>query len=170
MKVAFLDRDGTIIKDYPDEKWSSIKHPEFLEGSIDGMQKLIANGYHIIIITNQYLISDGIITLDQYQQFTQEFLSICQNNNINILEIYFCPYNEQDHCNCKKPKPGMINQALAKYNIDLNNSIYCGDSEADYLLAKHFNLPFYAISSSLDYPDIIKCDSILDVCHYLELT
>ena len=43
MKVAFLDRDGTIIKDYPDEKWSSIKHPEFLEGSIDGMQKLIAN-------------------------------------------------------------------------------------------------------------------------------
>ena len=51
MKVAFLDRDGTIIKDYPDEKWSSIKHPEFLEGSIDGMQKLIANGYHIIIIT-----------------------------------------------------------------------------------------------------------------------
>ena len=98
MKVAFLDRDGTIIKDYPDEKWSSIKHPEFLEGSIDGMQKLIANGYHIIIIT-----------LNQYQQFTQEFLSICQNNNINILEIYFCPHNEQDHCNCKKPKPGMIN-------------------------------------------------------------
>ena len=63
----------------------------------------------------------------------------------------------------------MINQALAKYNIDLNNSIYFGDSEADYLLAKHFNLPFYAISS-LDCPDIIKCDSILDVCHYLELT
>ena len=87
MKVAFLDRDGTIIKDYPDEKWSSIKHPEFLEGSIDGMQKLIANGYHIIIITNQYLISDGIITLDQYQQFTQEFLSISQNNNINIWKI-----------------------------------------------------------------------------------
>ncbi|WP_204215173.1 hypothetical protein [Erysipelatoclostridium sp. An173] len=59
---------------------------------------------------------------------------------------------------------------MAKYNIDLNNSIYCGDSEADYLLAKHFNLPFYAISSSLDYPDIIKYDIILDVCHYLELT
>lgn len=170
MKIAFLDRDGTIIKDYPDEKWAMIKQPQFLDGSIAGMKKLIENGYYIIIITNQYLINDGIITLDQYQQFTQEFLSICQNNNINILKIYFCPHNDQNHCNCKKPKPGIINQALAEYNIDLNNSIYCGDSEADYLLAKHFNLPFCAISSPLNYPDIIKCDSILDVCQHLKLT
>lgn len=137
MKIAFLDRDGTIIKDYPDEKWAMIKHSQFLDGSIAGMKKLIENGYYIIIITNQYLINDDIITLDQY------------------------------HCNCKKPKLGMINQALAEYNINLNNSIYCGDSEADHLLAKHFNLPFYAISSPLNYPDIIKSDSILDVCQHL---
>lgn len=40
LKIAFLDRDGTLIKDYPDEKWREIKEPEFLEGSIEGLKRL----------------------------------------------------------------------------------------------------------------------------------
>ena len=55
LKIAFLDRDGTIIKDYPDEKWREIKEPEFLEGSIEGLKRLKEMGYDFIIITNQYL-------------------------------------------------------------------------------------------------------------------
>ncbi len=69
-----MDRDGTIIKDYPDEKWREIKEPEFLEGSIEGLKRLKEMGYYFIIITNQYLINDGIISLNDYQQFTGKFL------------------------------------------------------------------------------------------------
>ena len=53
MKVSFLDRDGTIIKDYPDREWGKIKIPEFLEGSIDALQHIKKQGFKIIIITNQ---------------------------------------------------------------------------------------------------------------------
>ena len=53
LKIAFLDRDGTLIKDYPDEKWREIKEPEFLEGSIEGLKRLKEMGYDFIIITNQ---------------------------------------------------------------------------------------------------------------------
>lgn len=56
LKIAFLDRDGTLIKDYPDEKWREIKEPEFLEGSMEGLKRLKEMGYDFIIITNQYLI------------------------------------------------------------------------------------------------------------------
>ena len=45
LKIAFLDRDGTLIKDYPDEKWREIKEPEFLEGSIEGLKRLKEMGY-----------------------------------------------------------------------------------------------------------------------------
>lgn len=146
LKIAFLDRDGTIIKDYPDEKWREIKEPEFLEGSIEGLKRLKERGYDFIIITNQYLINDGIISLNDYQQFTGKFLKKLKEENIDILKIYFCPHNEKDHCHCKKPKPGMIEQAKKDFLIDMNNSIYIGDSQVDYLLAKHFNLTFYGIN------------------------
>jgi len=56
VKVAFLDRDGTIIRDYPDNIWGSVNDPEFLTGSIQGMKELSELGFKFIVITNQYLI------------------------------------------------------------------------------------------------------------------
>lgn len=161
LKIAFLDRDGTIFKDYPDEKWREIKEPEFLEGSIEGLKRLKEMGYYFIIITNQYLINDGIISLNDYQQFTGKFLKKLKEENIDILKIYFCPHNEKDHCHCKKPKPGMIEQAKKDFLIDMNNSIYIGDSHVDYLLAKHFNLTFYGINYHDD--NVKSYHSILDI-------
>ena len=161
LKIAFLDRDGTIIKDYPDEKWREIKGPEFLEGSIEGLKRLKEMGYDFIIITNQYLINDGIISLNDYQQFTGKFLKKLKEENIDILKIYFCPHNEKDHCHCKKPKPGMIEQAKKDFLIDMNNSIYIGDSHVDYLLAKHFDLTFYGINYHDD--NVKSYHSILDI-------
>ena len=161
LKIAFLDRDGTIIKDYPDEKWREIKEPEFLEGSIEGLKRLKEMGYYFIIITNQYLINDGIISLNDYQQFTGKFLKKLKEENIDILKIYFCPHNEKDHCHCKKPKPGMIEQAKKDFLIDMNNSIYIGDSQVDYLLAKHFNLTFYGINYNGD--NVKSYRSILEI-------
>lgn len=161
LKIAFFDRDGTIIKDYPDEKWREIKEPEFLEGSIEGLKRLKEMGYDFIIITNQYLINDGIISLNDYQQFTGKFLKKLKEENIDILKIYFCPHNEKDHCHCKKPKPGMIEQAKKDFLIDMNNSIYIGDSHVDYLLAKHFNLTFYGINYHDD--NVKSYHSILDI-------
>lgn len=161
LKIAFLDRDGTLIKDYPDEKWREIKEPEFLEGSIEGLKRLKEMGYDFIIITNQYLINDGIISLNDYQQFTGKFLKKLKEENIDILKIYFCPHNEKDHCHCKKPKPGMIEQAKKDFLIDMNNSIYIGDSHVDYLLAKHFNLTFYGINYNGD--NVKSYRSILEI-------
>ena len=161
LKVAFLDRDGTLIKDYPDEKWREIKEPEFLEGSIEGLKRLKEMGYDFIIITNQYLINDRIISLNDYQQFTGKFLKKLKEENIDILKIYFCPHNEKDHCHCKKPKPGMIEQAKKDFLIDMNNSIYIGDSQVDYLLAKHFNLTFYGINYNGD--NVKSYRSILEI-------
>lgn len=97
-KIAFLDRDGTIIKDYPDKQWATVKYPEFLEGAIAGMQRLLSLEFKIIIVTNQYLISDKIITTEQYHQFTDLFFQECKDNEIDILRIYYCPHNDKDHC------------------------------------------------------------------------
>ncbi|MCR1948279.1 HAD-IIIA family hydrolase [Thomasclavelia ramosa] len=104
--------------------------------------------------------------MNDYYSFAGKLLTILQNNGINVLNIYYCPHNDLDHC-CKKPKPGMIEKALKEYDMDMQSSIYYGDSQADYLLAKHFGLTFYGINYSGKENDVRKCNSLLDVCKYI---
>ena len=149
MKIAFLDRDGTIVSDYPDEDWKGRIIPEVLDGALEGMKRLNQWGFEIIIVTNQYIINDGIITSDEYEQFTQNLKTIFDKNNVKVLDIFHCPHSSHEKCKCKKPMTGMIESALAKYpSIDLSNSIMIGDSESDHQLANKMNLMFYKVHSS----------------------
>ena len=73
MKTAFLDRDGTINRDYPDVEWKGKTEPELIDGAMEGLRFLQDQGYALIMITNQYLIDEGIITYADYQNFTEEW-------------------------------------------------------------------------------------------------
>lgn len=149
MKIAFLDRDGTIVSDYPDEDWKGRIIPEVLDGALEGMKRLNQMGFEIIIVTNQYIINDGIMTSDEYEQFTLNLKIIFDKNNVKVLDIFHCPHSSHEKCKCKKPMTGMIESALAKYpSIDLSNSIMIGDSESDHQLANNMNLKFYKVDSS----------------------
>ncbi len=54
-----------------------------------------------------------------------------ENKRAKIDAIYYCPHNDEDNCNCRKPKPGLILKAAKKWNISLARSIAIGDSEID---------------------------------------
>lgn len=147
MKVAFLDRDGTINRDYPDEEWRHIKEPEILPGSIQGMKYIVNHGYEIIIVTNQYIIGEGVISHDQYNDFNSKLLLELSENGVNIRDIFHCPHARKEHCDCCKPENGLIKQALNKYpNIDLAESFMCGDSLGDMKCAESFGLKFIGIN------------------------
>lgn len=147
MKIAFLDRDGTIVKDYADKEWTNIKEPELLSGSISGLKYLKKLGYNFIIITNQYIIEEGHISYQDYKNFTFKLLAILEKEDIQIMDIFYCPHKRISNCDCCKPKTGMIKRAIKKYqNIDLKKSIFIGDSIADRELAKNMNINFYGIN------------------------
>ncbi|HLZ15201.1 MAG TPA: HAD-IIIA family hydrolase, partial [Candidatus Saccharimonadales bacterium] len=52
-------------------------------------------------------------------------------SGINIAETFICPHGEGSECDCRKPKPGLLLRAAAKYNIDLPNSWMIGDRLTD---------------------------------------
>ena len=108
MKIAFFDRDGTIIKDYPDEKWSTVTQPEFLTGSIETLQQVMRRGFKIIIITNQYLINEGYISIQQYEEMNEKMMKELTRHEVEILDVFYCPHGRQEGCNCCKPQTGMI--------------------------------------------------------------
>ena len=161
-KIAFLDRDGTISKEYTDNEWKYVNKPELLNGTIEALKIIRDTGYEIIILTNQNLIADGVITENQYEDFTNKLIKLLRENNIDILKIYYCPHNNSNNCDCKKPKTGLIDNALNDFDIDLDNSFYAGDSYSDYNLAQKFNLDFYGIKGR-NNDNIFKYQNLYDV-------
>ena len=154
MKIAFLDRDGTINKscwtpvdrEGGPEYWNGSEEPELLPGTLEGIRHLIACGYKIIIITNQYPIGEGQVTQAFYDRYMDRLLSLLKEGGAEVLDVFFCPHRRDEGCECCKPRTGMIRQALKKYpQIDMSRSFFAGDSAADEGVARAANLPFYGV-------------------------
>jgi len=145
MKAVFLDRDGVLNKDKGHT--FKVEDLELLDGVIEGLQAISRLGYKLIIITNQAGIAKGLFSLDDLHIFMTHLLQTLKNNNIEILDYFFCPHHALGSvksfsiaCQCRKPKPGMLFEAQSKHNIDLHKSIIIGDKESDILAGKNAGL------------------------------
>lgn len=137
-KVIFLDRDGTINKDY-----GYVYKKEdlvFLPGVVEGLKLLQDNGYMLIIITNQSGISRKYFSIDDYNIFNSYLINELKKYNIEIKDVYMCPHRDEDNCECRKPKTKLFLDAIKKYNIDLDNSYAIGDKERDLTICDETNI------------------------------
>jgi D-glycero-D-manno-heptose 1,7-bisphosphate phosphatase len=168
MKSAFLDRDGTIVSDYPDNIWPSISTPEFLPGAIEALAAFQRKGYQLIIVTNQYLIGEGLISQAQYDAFSANMLEVLATRGVRILDIFHCPHRRDQGCACMKPRPGLVQAALAKYpGIDLHQGFLAGDSPSDIELAEMVGLRAFSIGFESERSGVTKVTSLSDVVAFV---
>lgn len=135
-KAIFLDRDGTINKDY--DYVFKIADLIFLPNALLGLQKLSSLDYKMIIITNQSGIGRGYYTERDYQQFRKEMHMQLKSAKVNIDAEYFCPHHPKKglgkykiYCDCRKPKSGMLEKAAQEFNLDLKKCWFIGDRISD---------------------------------------
>jgi D-glycero-D-manno-heptose 1,7-bisphosphate phosphatase len=130
MPYIILDRDGVINHDSVDY----IKSPEewvAIPGSLEAIAHLNRAGFHVLIATNQSGVGRGyydLATLDEiHEKLTHELATVggC------IDGIFFCPHQPDEGCDCRKPKPGMLLQMKEKFNLDLTQIFFIGDSHVD---------------------------------------
>lgn len=160
MKVAFLDRDGTINQSFwthehegGPEFWQGPEEPVLLSGALEGMRYLKEQGYELFIITNQYPIGEGQITQEFFDSYMQKLLTILQEGGAGVTDVFYCPHRRDEGCSCCKPRPGMILQALEKYpQIDMTQSFFAGDSDSDEGIAAACGLPFYGVGRACGHP------------------
>lgn len=131
MKQAiFLDRDGvinsTIIKE--GKPFSPRKFEDFklVDGVKDILERFKAREWLNIIVTNQPDIARGLMKKEELQKMHNLI-----RENLPVDDIFICPHDDADNCNCRKPKPGMLLEAAKKWDIDLNESFMIGDSWKD---------------------------------------
>ena len=128
--ALFLDRDGVIIENQPDyiRSWNDVL---FFPSAIQALLKIKSSDYKIVIITNQSAVGRGLISLQTAKQINSCLINKIESAGGRIDGVFMCPHAPQDNCLCRKPSPGLIQQAASSLKIDLNRSILIGDALSD---------------------------------------
>lgn len=124
-KAIFIDKDGTLIKDIPFNVDPSLI--EFEGGAFESMKALQQEGFHICIISNQPGVGMGYFGDSELCTVKEKIKTSFAENNVELNGFYYCPHTPSDHCNCRKPKPGLIFKAATDNDIDLSESWMIGD-------------------------------------------
>ncbi len=135
-RALFLDRDGVINTEV--EYLSKIDDVEFVEGIFDLCLNAQNLGYKIIVITNQSGIARGYYTEDDFWVLMNWMSEQFSSRGIDVAGTYFCPHHPKiggakykKQCDCRKPKPGMIQKAAEQHDISLVKSLFVGDKSSD---------------------------------------
>ena len=134
-KAIFLDRDGVINK----EIGYVYRVEDFVitDDILPSLKKLQSAGFIFIIITNQSGIAKELYTHDDVKKVHAHLLKIMQENSISISEIYYCCHHpDVEPCICRKPDSGMVEKAMARFDIDPSQSFFIGDKERDIQAAE----------------------------------
>lgn len=134
-KAIFLDRDGTLNIDYG--YVNEIDNFKFIDGAIDALRELKKMGYMLVLVTNQSGIARGYFSEEQFLQLTEWMDWSLAEQDVDLDGIYYCPHHPEgkgeykEDCDCRKPKPGMLLQAIKELKIDPTQSIMVGDKVED---------------------------------------
>ena len=131
-KVVFLDRDGVINNPHEHYYVHKIEDFEINTGMVEGLQTLIAKGYKFVLISNQGGISKGEFSIEDVDNLHAHMLAEFNQHGIEFLDIYYCPHHDTiEKCLCRKPEPLMLEKAIARYDIDREQSYFIGDKQSD---------------------------------------
>jgi D-glycero-D-manno-heptose 1,7-bisphosphate phosphatase len=145
VRCVFLDRDGVINeKAAPHEYIRSSGEFRLLPNIADWIRLFNALEFVVIVITNQRGVARGLMTEAALASIHGRMLEELVAQGARIDDIFYCPH-EENSCDCRKPKPGLVYAARDKWNIDLAHSLLLGDSDSDEQLAAACGIRFLRV-------------------------
>lgn len=143
--AVFIDRDGTI-----NEQRGFINHLSrfaLLPGVAEAVKLLNKNSFFAIIVTNQSGVARGYYPVALVHEVHELMNKSLEREGARIDGVFYCPHHPRGivpeftaDCDCRKPKTGLVNQALKAFNIDMSNSYVVGDRYVDIELAVRVNV------------------------------
>jgi len=129
-KAVLLDRDGVINFDSPDyilspEQWRPIP------GSLEAIGRLTAAGIAVAICSNQSGLGRGMMDQKTFQDIHAKMMLAIEEKGGEIAHVAYCPHGPDDACDCRKPLPGLLEEALGASNIPASEALMIGDSTRD---------------------------------------
>ena len=147
MKVVFLDRDGVINCKLDHDYVKCWDEFEFLPQSLEAISLLTKAEFQVIVVTNQACVNKGIISHVQLAEIHRRMMEEIEQAEGRIYDIYYSPHRPEENSEYRKPKPGMLLQAITEHNIDISQSYLIGDSLTDIFAGKSVGCRSYLIWS-----------------------
>lgn len=134
-KVLFIDRDGTLIEEPPDEQVDSLAKVRWLPDVFSSLQQLVAAGYRLVMVTNQDGLGTASFPREQFEGPQNFVVDTLASQGIHFDAICICPHKPADNCECRKPKAAMVKDYLAATRVDFARSAVIGDRITDMQFA-----------------------------------
>lgn len=144
-KLGFLDRDGTLLWEPPDEQVDSLDKVELVPGVIPALLRLKEAGYEFVMVTNQDGLGTESFPEADFRRVQDFVLGLFRSQGILFREIFICPHKPADGCACRKPKPGILGSFLTNLAIDRTRSFAVGDRDTDLEFARNIGVTGYRI-------------------------
>ncbi len=129
-RLILLDRDGVINYDSPDyvkdvHEWTPIP------GSLDAIARLKQAGCLVAVCSNQSGVGRGILSEQALERIHARMRSELADRGARLDALYYCPHRPEDGCRCRKPRPGMLQDAMQSLGVPPAETVFVGDRLTD---------------------------------------
>jgi D-glycero-D-manno-heptose 1,7-bisphosphate phosphatase len=128
-RAVFLDRDGVLL---PVVVRDNVPRPiaeeevELLPGVAEACSALREAGFLLVVVTNQPDIARGTLSAETVERINARLGSLLPLDDVRV-----CPHDDADDCDCRKPRPGLLVDAAAAWQVELTSSFMVGDRWRD---------------------------------------
>jgi imidazoleglycerol-phosphate dehydratase/histidinol-phosphatase len=131
MKVVFVDRDGTLVEEPPDEQVDALHKIRFMPGVFAALTQLRDAGYRFAIVTNQDGLGTASFPTENYERAQGFIVDAFASQGIVFDAVFVCPHFRADGCDCRKPSTKLVTDWVRDHGVDLAASAMIGDRDTD---------------------------------------
>lgn len=153
LSTIFLDRDGVLNQKLPEGRYvESLADFRVLPGVPAAIARLNQAGLRVVVVSNQRGIALGLYTAADLEAIHSNFQRLLNNHGAHIDAFFICPHHH-GQCNCRKPLPGLFDQAVAQFPaITAASSVMIGDSLVDIEFARRLGMTAILIDAKEAHP------------------
>lgn len=161
-RIAFVDRDGTLIAEPPDFQIDAYHKIRFVPGMLAGLLALQKAGYELVMVSNQDGLGTDSFPQAQFDGPQDLLMQLLASQGVDFREVLIDPSLPEDKSPNRKPGVGMLMHYLRDRSVDLANSVVIGDRDTDLELARNLGARGYKLGEGQwDWPrmvaDILGC-------------
>lgn len=161
-KVVILDRDGTMVVDRPYS--ADPAKLEFMPGAAEGLRAMHAQGYRLVVITNQSGVGRGLFPLEAVQRMNVRLAEMVCAAGARLEGVYTCPHRPEDRCACRKPAIKLLRDAAADLGFDPSRAVVIGDRDSDVLFGANAGATTMRVNcedEQLSHPEAARADFVV---------
>jgi imidazoleglycerol-phosphate dehydratase / histidinol-phosphatase len=152
-RIVFLDRDGTLNEEVPDEQVDSLAKVRLMPGVVPALLQLRQAGFAFVVVTNQDGLGTPSFSREAFEQTHRFILDLFSSQGIDFDAVFVCPHFKRENCPCRKPKLGMLEQWLDANPFDRQRSFMIGDRDTDMEFAANLGVAGLKIRLGGDAPE-----------------